>query len=89
MELLAPFWPLLGGQSRDLIRIYQTVSKWAFSEVGDSLLDCFGRQHRDKSCGNCGKLGSGARSGGGDYTNVVGLPLAMTARMLGASGINS
>ena len=25
---------------------------------------------------------------GGDYTNVVGLPLAMTARMLGASGIN-
>jgi septum formation protein len=26
---------------------------------------------------------------GGDYTNVVGLPLAMTARMLGASGINS
>jgi septum formation protein len=26
---------------------------------------------------------------GGDYTNVVGLPLALTARMLGAAGINS
>jgi septum formation protein len=26
---------------------------------------------------------------GGDYTNVVGLPLALTARMLGSSGINS
>jgi septum formation protein len=25
----------------------------------------------------------------GDYTNVVGLPLALTARMLGAAGINS
>jgi septum formation protein len=25
----------------------------------------------------------------GDYANVVGLPLALTARMLGAAGINS
>lgn len=71
--------------------VRHAVTKVRMREIGDAELDAYGRLGE-----GVGKAGGYAIQGraaafvewiGGDYTNVVGLPLALTVRMLEGFGV--